>query len=203
MRGTLAILSALLLTACVGSPVRPIDIARHDFGDPPGQQVFSAISVVRIDVRAAAGLDSPAQLYRLAYADALRRHGYAESRWVAPPGELLEGFLQRRMLAGQPAPGAGAGCRLVLWLDELEQRFAAPQSSQVMLDVRASLVPPRGDVFVARHAFRVIRAAPTPDARGGVQATRAAAAALADELAQWLDELARERPSAVAVCMEK
>ena len=143
MRGTLAILSALLLTACVGSPARPIDIARHDFGDPPGQRVFSGISVVRIDVRAAAGLDSPAQLYRLTYADALRRHGYAESRWVAPPGELLEGFLQRRMLAGQPAPGAGAGCRLVLWLDagaqlvrfQFDDRAVSGRSTQITIGV--------------------------------------------------------------------
>lgn len=202
MRGIFLILSAFLLAACVGNPPRQTDIARHDLGNPEGRWPDVGIAIARIDVRAAAWLDSPAQLYRLSYADALRRHAYAENRWVAPPGELLERWLQRRILAGQPQ-GAGAGCRLVLWLDELEQRFDAPQSSQVVLEARASLLPPRGEGFVAQHGFRVSQAAPTPDARGGVKATRVAADALAGELARWLKELARERPPAVAVCKEK
>lgn len=201
MRIRLLLLS-LLLAGCVGTPPRPVDIARHDLGDHDARWPQTGVNVARVEVRVAAWLDSQAQLYRLSYADALRRHAYAENRWVAPPGELLERWLQRRILAGQPE-GAGAGCRLVLWLDELEQRFAAPQSSQVVLEARASLLPPRGEGFVAQHGFRVSKAAPTPDAQGGVRATRAAAAALADELAQWLDELARERPSVVAVCKEK
>ena len=53
---------------------------------------------------------------------------------------------------------------------------------------------------MAKHNFHVVKAAPTPDARGGVKATRAAADALAGELAQWLTELAREQPQAITIC---
>jgi cholesterol transport system auxiliary component len=201
MRSIIVLLSAFLLTACVGSPPRSADIARHDLGDPEGRWPNVGIAITRVDVRAAAWLDSPAQLYRLSYADALRRHSFAENRWMAPPGELLERLLQRRILSGQP-DGVGQGCRLVLWLDELEQRFDAPQSSQVVLEVRASLLPPRGDATVAKHNFHVVKTAPTADARGGVKATRAAADALAGDLAQWLGELARERPQAITMCKE-
>jgi cholesterol transport system auxiliary component len=205
MRRFIIILCAMLLAACVGNPPRLVEIARHDLGDPVdtmGRWPATGIAISRIDVRVATWLDSPLQLYRLNYADPLRRQSYAENRWVAPPGELLERWLQRRILSGQNEV-AGPGCRLVLWLDELEQRFDTPRSSQVVLDARASLQPLRGDTILAQQEFHLVKAAPTPDARGGVQATRAGADALTQELARWLGDLARERPQTIAMCKEK
>jgi cholesterol transport system auxiliary component len=198
----LILLSAFLLTACVGNPPRQTEIARHDLGDPEGRWPATGVAISRVDVRVAAWLDSPAQLYRLNYADPLRRQSYAENRWVAPPGELLERWLQRRILSGQRA-GIASGCRLVLWLDELEQRFDAPRSSQVVLDVRASLQALRGDAILAQQEGHMVKAAPTPDARGGVQATRAASEAMAGALANWLVKLASEQSPAIAICKEK
>jgi cholesterol transport system auxiliary component len=197
----LILLGAFLLTACVGSPPRQTEIARHDLGDPESRWPATSIAISRVEVRVAAWLDTPMQLYRLTYADSLRRHSYAENRWAAPPGELLERWLQRRILSG-PIEGAGPGCRLVLWLDELEQRFDAPHSSQVVLDVRASLQPLRGDTVLAQYAFHLAKAAPSPDARGGVMATRMAADALSQDLARWLGAVARERPQVIASCKE-
>lgn len=201
MRTRLLLLS-LLLAGCVGTPPRPVDIARHDLGDHAARWPQTGVNVARVEVRVAAWLDSTAQFYRLSYADPLRRHSYAENRWVAPPGELLERWLQRRILAERPE-GAAPGCRLVLWLDELEQRFETPRTSQVVLAVRASLQPGRGETVFAAHAFQIVQPAPTPDVRGGVQATRTAAAALAQQLAGWLGDLARDRPQAIASCKEK
>jgi cholesterol transport system auxiliary component len=198
----LILLGAFLLTACVGSPPRQSEIARHDLGDPESRWPATRIAISRVDVRVAAWLDSPAQLYRLNYADPLRRQSYAENRWVAPPGELLERWLQRHILSGQNE-GAGPGCRLVLWLDELEQRFAAPRTSEVVIAVRVSLQPLRGDAILAQQEFHLAKVAPTPDARGGVQATRAGADALTQELARWLTDLARDRPQTIAMCKEK
>lgn len=198
------ILGALLISGCAGNQPRPVDIARHDFGDQTGEIARwpdAGVALSRVEVRVAAWLDSTAQAYRLDYADPLTRQSYAENRWVAPPGELLERWLQRRILTGHDA-SAGPGCRLVVWLDELEQRFETPRSSQVVLAARASLQPLSGDVVLARQALRIVKPAPTPDARGGVAATRAGAAALAQELARWLVDLARERPQAVMVCKE-
>lgn len=205
MRGPIVFLCALLLAGCVGSPPRPVDIARHDLGDPGeqgGRWPVDGVAISRVEVRVPAWLDTTAQAYRLDYADPLTRRSYAENRWVAPPGELLERWLQRRIPSGHEAD-AGPGCRLVVWLDELEQRFAAPQSGEVVLAARAGLQPLRGDVVLARHDLRIVVPAPTPDARGGVQATRAAVAALAQELARWFVDLARERPQAITICKEK
>lgn len=204
MRGLTVFLCALLLAGCVGSPPRPVDIARHDLGDPGepmGRWPDTGVLISRVEVRAAAWLDTAAQAYRLDYADPLTRRNYAENRWVAPPGELLERWLQRRILSGHDA-GAGPGCRVVLWLDELEQRFDSPRSSQVVLAARASLQALRGDAVLAQQVFRIARPAPTPDASGGVEATRAGAAALTQEMARWLADLARERPQAIMICKE-
>lgn len=200
MRTTPLLLATLLLAGCLGSPPRPVDIALHDLGDVAEARLPVAVPLAGLRLRAAYWLDSPVQHYRLSYADATRRHAYAESRWIAPPAELLERHLQRRLAFAQP--GAGPGCRLVLQLDELEQRFASPQSSQVVLEVRANLLPRHGEEPVARRAFALRQDAPAPDAKGGVRATRAAADMLAQDLTRWLAELARERPQAAAQCKE-
>ena len=68
-------------------------------------------------------LNGPAMHYRLAYAEPLRRLTYAESRWAAPPAELLQAFLERRFFAFPDADASGNGCRLELVIDEFEQRF--------------------------------------------------------------------------------
>lgn len=193
-RPTVAILSVLLLAACVGPPQKG-ETARHDFGPLPSATLPAGLPLAALEVRAASWLDTPALPYRLAYADATQRHLYAGSRWAAAPAALLEGYLRRRI-----AFAAAGGCRLDLALDELEQRFTAPQASQAVLETRATLLPARGATALAQRAFRIDRPAPTPDARGGVAATRAVAQALAEEIGQWLGEVARERPAVAAVC---
>lgn len=187
-----------LLAGCVGSTPRATAIARHDLGDPAGRWAENAIVIRDVEVRAAPWLDSPALLYRLADTAPLRRQSYAESRWVAPPGELLERWLERLILPVQPAGEASGGCRLVLWLDELEQRFGSPRASEVVLFARAGLW--RGKRILAQQTVQIVRPAPTPDSAGGVQATRAAAEALAEALAQWLGERRQQEPALVSVC---
>lgn len=203
MKKTIVILCAVLLVGCVGSPPRQSAIAHYDLGDLIGNMsgawVSPGLPIAAVAVRANSWLDSPEQRYRLAYAEPLRRHAYASSRWVAPPAQLLERFLQRRIVFGQP-DFSGSGCRLQLMLDEVEQRFDTPQTSRLVLEVRASLLPLRGETPVSRRAFLIQKDAPTADAKGGVAATREAVQDLAAELAQWLNDLARERPQAVAVC---
>lgn len=205
MRIFLVLVACLMLSGCVGTPQRSVEIARHDLGDSAehgGRWPLTGVNVSQVQVRVAAWLDSTAQLYRLSYADPLRRHSYAENRWVAPPGELLERLLQRRILAERPE-GAAQGCGLVLWFDELEQRFDAPRTSQLVLVVRASLQPGHGETVLAAHEFQIVQPAPSPDARGGVLATRMAADALVQQLAGWLSDIARERPQAITPCKEK
>lgn len=202
MRKTMAFLSAWLLAGCIGTPPRQSTVAHYDLGNLAGGWAYPGFPIANVEVRASSWLDAPTQIYRLVYSEPLRRRSYAESRWAAPPAELLERFLQRRIVYGQP-DFSGPGCRLKLTLDEIEQRFDSPQDSHVVLEVRASLLPRSGEALLSRRVFLIEKAAPTQDAPGGVVATRAAAQALASELAQWLGELGRERPQVVSVCKEK
>ena len=55
-----------------------------------------------VDVQSASWLAGSDMQYRLAFAEPLQRRSYVESRWVAPPGELLEGVLAEHL---QPIRG--------------------------------------------------------------------------------------------------
>lgn len=202
MRPIPVLVSALILAGCVGSAPRPADIAAYDFGSLSAQWKAPNIPIATVEVRAASWLDSTAQLYRLSYVDDLRRSHFAASRWSAPPAELLERFLQRHIVYGQP-DFAGRGCRVLLTLDELEQRFDAEESSSLVLEAHARLLPLHGDALLSKRAFQIRKPAPTPDARGGVAAAREAAQALAEELNQWLLEVAKSRPQVAASCKGK
>ncbi|MFZ5497595.1 MAG: ABC-type transport auxiliary lipoprotein family protein [Pseudomonadota bacterium] len=181
------------LSGCLNHPRPDAPIARHDFGDPAGRWPAGGIAIRQVKVEAAPWLDASAQLYRLQYATPLRRESFATSRWVAPPGELLERWLERVILPAQP--GGVGGCRLVIMLDELEQRFTSPTASEVVLAVRANLL--QGKRLVTSKAIEITRPASTPDSAGGVRATRAAVQALAEALAVWVGE-SRQLASACA-----
>lgn len=197
----LILLAALIMTGCVGNPSRPAELVRHDLGDPGQPWGFTGFPIAAVSVSAAGWLDSTAQTYRLDYADDLQRHAYARSRWVAPAPELLEHFLQRQIIAGQPDVD-GVGCRLALSLDELEQRFTTPAASHVVLEARVRLLSPRGHTELAKRGFLLSRAALTPDAQGGTAAVRELAQVLAGEIAGWLDAQVRKRPEWVSRCKE-
>lgn len=198
----IAILAGMLLAACGGN-VRTTEAARYDFGSLAAKVTEagpgSRIPIAAVDVQAASWLSGPAMHFRLAYAEPLRRQSFTESRWAAPPAELLEAFLKRRIVFGQPDFN-GVGCRLQLVLDELEQRFDDPQTSQSVLEVRALLTPSRGAEILSRRAFLIRKPAPTADARGGAAAARDAVQALADDIGVWLGEVVREKPAIVQRC---
>ena len=198
MKRLAAILAGVLLAACGGN-VRTAEPAQYDLGHLTGTWTGVRIPIAAVEVQASSWLSGPAMYFRLAYAEPLRRQSYAESRWAAPPAELLETFLKRRIVFGQP-DFSGAGCRLQLVLVELEQRFEDPQQSQVMLEVRALLTPLRGAETISRRAFVIRKPAATATAGGGVAATRDAVQALADDLGAWMEETAREKPAAAERC---
>ena len=198
MKRVAAMLAAMLLAAC-GGQAGTAELARYDFGNPGAGGSGSRIPIAAVEVQASSWLAGPAMHFRLAFAEPLRRRSYAESRWAAPPAELLEAFLKRRIVIAQP-DFSGSGCRLQLVLDELEQRFDEPQGSKVVLEMHALLVPLRGGGMVSKRAFLVHRPAATPDARGGAAAARDAAQGVAEDLGRWLDEIAREKPAIVERC---
>lgn len=198
MKRLVSILAGVVLAACGGN-VRTTELVRYDFGNLVGNGSAARVPIAALDVQAASWLSGPAMHFRLAYVEPLRRQSYAESRWAAPPAELLESFLKRRIVFGQP-DFSGSGCRLQLVLDELEQRFDDPQKSQMVLEVRALLMPVRGAEILSKRAFLINQPAAAPVASGGVSAARDAVQALAFGLGSWLDEIAREKPAIVERC---
>ena len=198
MKWLFTILAGLLLAACGGN-VASTEVARYDFGTLAGKWPETRIPIATVEVQAASWLAAPAMHFRLAYAEPLRRQTYAESRWAAPPADLLEAFLKRRIVFGQ-ADFSGAGCRLQLVLDELEQRFDDPQRSQMVLEVRALLTPLRGAEILSKRAFLIRKPAAAADARSGAAAAGDAVRALADDLGGWLEQVAREKPAVVERC---
>jgi cholesterol transport system auxiliary component len=182
MRAGVALMTFFLLAGCVGSPSREARSARFDLGDPQARWPAAGVRIRQVEVRAAPWLESTAQYYRLNHSTPLRRQSYAESRWVAPPGVLLEQWLKRLILPRQPPGDLQRGCRLVIWLDELEQRFASASSSEVVLAARAALM--LGPRMLAQENLQIARPAATPDSAGGVIAARAAVQALAESLAE-------------------
>lgn len=187
----------LLLCGCAATP--RIEPARYDIvpvSPMAAQSANPALSL--IEVRSPSWLVSPAMQYRLAYAPGAGRGAYADSRWVAPPAELLERALTRTLLAGPVRQPAG-GCRLILELDELIQLFDAPRASHVLLAVRASLRAPRGNILLAGRAFT--RQAPAgADAQSAVAAYGMATSLLADDLGGWLNDLATASPGIALSC---
>lgn len=201
MRTLLVLVSIVFLGGCIGNAPRQTEIAAYDFGSLSGSGPGMALTIplANIDVRAASWLDSTAQLYRLNYADDLRRYSFTASRWAAPPAEMLERALQQRLVFGQPDT-SGRGCRLAVALDEFEQHFATTEDSDMVLEVRVRLLAANGERLLAKRSFLVRQPATTPDARGGAMAARAVVQALADEMTSWLSGVTRKQTSVAAGC---
>lgn len=185
-RFTLAVPLALLLAACA-VPSRPAAQAVHDFGVLDAVAAPAGIAALRsVEVQPAPWLAGTGMGYRLLQAQPTRRQVYAESRWAAPPAQLVELALRRAL-----GPGQGV-CRLRIELDEFAQVFGPGDDSRGVIEARASLLPPRAEQTVASRAFSLSRPAPAADAAGGVVALQAATRDLARELAGWLSGLNEE-----------
>jgi cholesterol transport system auxiliary component len=173
----LTTVAAMLLAGCMGNPVYQSE-ARFDLGLPTTTQgVDNGLSGV--DVATPSWLDGGAMQYRLLYVDSARRREYAESRWAAPPAELLRQALDRTL-----APTAAGRCRLRIELDEFVQVFDTPASSRFVLEGRATLFA--GQNVLGSRGFNLSEVAPMANAKGGVAAASAATRALGDELTPWL-----------------
>jgi cholesterol transport system auxiliary component len=131
------------------------------------------------DVTAPPQLAGEGIAYRLAFQQAQRLEHYRDSLWAAPPAALLSQRLRER-LAGAPGCTGKPAALLTVNLDEFEQVFASPASSQAVLRLHATLWPAGSGVPVQQH-WRIERAA-APDAPGAVRA-------LAQAVDEWLPQL--------------
>jgi cholesterol transport system auxiliary component len=178
--------AVLLLAGCAGGG-RSHVVRYYDLGASQAAAAPAAARVGSVEVRAPSWLESPALQYRLLYRDDHRRRSYADARLIAPPHELVEHVLRRRLVAaGTPL----SGCRLRVGLDEFMQVFDGPADSRAVLEARIQLLG-GGVRPLAERVIAISRPAPAPDAQGGVAALSAAVDQLALILADWLAGLDR------------
>ena len=177
-------------------------------------------AIALADVEGAGSADtSTAVLYRLAYADARQRLPYQMARWSLPPAQLVEQDLraqlgQRRAVlrtedglaaarsantansdgvAGLSGLGGSQPDVLRVRLEEFSQVFSSAQDSVGLIRLRATLTEPTamGEKLHGQRLFVVQQPARSADAAGGTRALAEASTQVAQELAQWLEQMGR------------
>ncbi|KWZ41352.1 ABC transporter [Burkholderia savannae] len=189
-RPALALAAALAiasLSGCAGTPAALSNI-RYDLGPAqPDATAGTAPALKVLDVSAPDALNSERFVYRLAYSDAQRIAVYRDSKWTAPPAQLLtqrlRGALSRRgaVLEGEDSVRAPV---LKVELSEFEQVFDGRSESHAAVTARATLTQ-EGRVL-GQRTFVSRAPASTPDAAGGAQALAAASDDLVAQLVAWL-----------------
>ena len=126
-------------------------------------------------------------------------NAYANSRWVAPPAEMLMPLffqaLQRTnyFYAVVSPPFAGVTqLRLDTQLLKLQQEFLLP-TSQVRLIIQVALVNNVTNQIVGSKQFVVVIPAIENNAYGGVLATNKAAVIVSARIAEFVVQQAKER----------
>ena len=211
-----SLLGLILLAGCSALPTPPTRPVLYDFG--PG-----ALAPVPGDRRAPlpplalADVDAPgvpegsnAVLYRLLYADTQQLRPYSQARWSQPPAQLVQQRLrehlgQRRAIlktddaaaqAREPAAGNRLPTVLRVEIEEFSHIFTRPSESAGVVRLRATVVDLTlaGEVLRGQRVFIARTPAKSADAAGGVAALADATSQVAQELADWVDQVAAAAP---------
>nr|WP_179401287.1 ABC-type transport auxiliary lipoprotein family protein [Burkholderia guangdongensis] len=174
--------------------------ARYDLGPAVSASSPGGGPALRVlDVDAPAALDSDKFTYRLAYADAQRTAAYRDSRWAAPPAQLLtqrlRGALSSRGAVLDGADGVSAPT-LRVDLDAFEQVFDGQTESRGVVAARATLT--QAGKVLGQRTFTASAPARSPDAAGGARSLAAASDALVEQIAAWADARIAESAHAQA-----
>jgi cholesterol transport system auxiliary component len=184
----------------------------------PPATTLPAIALADVDGAGSADT-STAVLYRLAYADVRQRLPYQLARWSLPPAQLVEQDLraqlgQRRAVlrtedglaaarsantansdgvAGLSGLGGSQPDVLRVRLEEFSQVFTSAHDSVGLIRLRATLTEPTamGEKLHGQRLFVVQQPARSADAAGGTRALAEASAQVAQQLAQWLEQMGR------------
>ena len=180
---TFVLAVALSLGACGIGPKASAPAGNWDFGPPAVSAPPVRIkALVALEVVAPRWLDSTNAYYRLGYASAAQPMAYGQTRWVMPPGLLIDARIRERLVAGGATLG-GSGPTLKLELDEFAQWFDSEKVSRGVLRVRATLWS--GREILRQRQFVVDEPAATPDGPGGAAALTRGADRLVDSLLDW------------------
>lgn len=183
----LAMLTLVLAAGCAADRAALSNI-RYDLG--PAAPVVSAgtgPALKVLDVAAPEALDTDKFVYRLAYADAQRMAVYRDSRWTAPPAQLLTQRLRSALSARGAVLEGSDGVRaptLKVDLSEFEQVFDGESQSHGAVTARATLM--QDGKVLGQRTFVARAPASTPDAAGGARALAAASDELVSQIAAWI-----------------
>ena len=199
-----AVLSIALLAGCAGFVDRPVRPVLFDMGTlppltAPVERSGPRIALVLPEIEASGALEGSAVLYRLGYADDHQLRAYSQSRWSAPPPQLVRQRLRQQLGRERPVLGLDETATLVresgqplfllrMELEEFAHVFDSPTSSRGVIRLRATLFAstPAGERMLGQRSIAVQGVAPTPDASGGVRALTEATDAAAADIQQWL-----------------
>jgi len=183
--------AALLAAACVGACGGNSTVTAPRMFDLGYATPSAKLPPLRaVGVRALAPFDGVEMQYRLAWRNPAELADYANSRWAAPPAELLRKQLLR-------AAGEGAGkCALEIELHEFTQVFSAPEASEARIEFRVSLS--NAATRVAARGVAVAEPGAGAEAASGATAMARAAERALGEMAGWLRAQPECSPAHVA-----
>ena len=167
------------LVGCAGGGASDAPPHAYDLGIETPAVQLPAVRLGR--VRAVQPFDRVAMHYRLAYRDGAELGRFAESRWAAPPPELV-----RKQIARAMQPGA-ARCALDIEVQEFSQVFSQPGTSAARLELVATLASPVDRI--GTRALRLSEPQGGATAAQGVAAMRRAVARAVAELAGWIESV--------------
>ncbi|TFY96618.1 ABC-type transport auxiliary lipoprotein family protein [Ramlibacter humi] len=208
-RPLMAAAAALALAALAGcanlidKPQRP---ALFDMGPLPHlttrvERPAPYFALVLPEIEASGALEGSAVLYRLGYTDDYQLRAYSQSRWSAPPPQLVRQRLRQQLGRERPVLNLDESATLVrddsrplyilrMELEEFAHVFDSPDRSRGVLRLRATLFrsTASGEQLLDQRSIAVQGNAPTPDASGGVRALTEATDAAAADIGQWLQQ---------------
>lgn len=179
------VLAVCTAAGCAGSADRDAAVRVYDLGVDGPAATFAGVRAT--GVRAAAPFDAPDMLYRLAYRDASEILAFAQSRWAAAPGVLI----QRRFARASGA--APVRCTFELELSELSQVFSSRDSSEIYLEGRAMMLS--AGTRVGERVIRVRESDAGAGAASGARAVARAADRMIGEISRWSAQLPACAPS--------
>lgn len=187
-------LTASLLAACSIGPRPAPSVTTYDFGLPALERTApaeSGASVLVPEVGAPAWLDTTAIHYRLAYLNPGTRRSYADSRWTAPPADLLSQRLRQRFavtgaVALTAQDNASTEFALRTQLEEFAQIFDTAASSHALVRLHATFVQRGAREAIVQRTFVVEQPAQSSDAEGAALALTAASEGVITQLLDWV-----------------
>lgn len=200
-----------LLAGCasfIDKPQRPVLFDMGPTAPIAAQpsQTDPRVPLILPDIEASGALDSSAVLYRLGYSDDHELRAYSQSRWSAPPPQLVRQRLREQLGRERPVltldesaaldrRDLGALYLLRLELEEFVQVFDSADRSRGIVRLRATLLSTTGsgEQLLGQRSIAVEGVSPTADASGGVRALTAATDAAAAEIGQWLRQVRQAR----------